>query len=93
MLYLVLLFFLSFRHRLIENYDELFGEQGGETTSSRAGFSKKWGWYSSLYGLAAGDITRFENITKLGMHQCLMMLAFMKDKNELESKQIKSKFK
>jgi hypothetical protein len=27
------------------------------------------------------------------MHECLMMLAFIKDKNELEAKQIKSKFK
>jgi len=27
------------------------------------------------------------------MHQCLMMLAFMKDKNEMEAKQIKKKFK
>ena len=73
--------------------NELFGEQGGETTSARSGFAKKWGWYSSLYGLASGDITRFEDITKLEMHKCLMMLAFMKDKNELESKQIKNKFK
>ena len=35
-------FFLSFRDRIIENYDELFGEQGGETTTGRAGFTKKW---------------------------------------------------
>jgi len=40
-----------------------------------------------------GDITRFEHITELNIHKCLMMLAFMKDKNDLESKQIKSKFK
>jgi len=27
------------------------------------------------------------------MHECFMMLSFMKDKNEVEAKQIKNKFK
>jgi len=39
------------------------------------------------------DITRLENITKLEVHKCFMMLSFVKEKNEIESKQIKSKFK
>jgi len=56
-------------------------------------FGNKWGWYQSIYGLAQGDITRFQNITKLNMHECFMMLSFMKDKNELEAEQIKSKMK
>ena len=86
-------FFLEFRTRIIENYDELFGQQGGRDLDAVSQFSKKWGWYQSLYGLATGDITRFENITKLKMHECFMMLSFMKDKNELEAKQIKKKFK
>ena len=67
----------------------------GEDTSldSVSQFSRKWGWYQSIYGLAKGDITRLEDITKLGMHECFMMLSFMKDKNEMEAKQIKKKFK
>ena len=86
-------FFLEFRTRIIENYDELFGQQGNRDLDAVSQFSKKWGWYQSLYGLATGDITRIENITKLKMHECFMMLSFMKDKNELEAKQIKKKFK
>ena len=40
----------------------------------------------------SGDIGRFEDITKLNAHQCLYALSFMKDKAELEARQIKSKF-
>ena len=53
----------------------------------------KWGWYQSIYGLAQGDIRRFEDITKLKMHECFMMLSFMKDKAEAEAKQLKSRIK
>ena len=56
-------------------------------------FSTKWGWYNSIYGLAQGDITRYEDITKLGVHECFMMLSFMKDKAEVEAKRIKQNFK
>ena len=84
---------MEFRSRIITNYDELFGQGGGTSLDSVSQFSRKWGWYQSIYGLAKGDITRFEDITKLGMHECFMMLSFMKDKNEMEAKQIKKKFK
>ena len=52
----------------------------------------KWGWYQSLFGLSQGDIRRFEDITKLNIHTCLYALSFMKEKAEVESKNIKSKF-
>ena len=51
------------------------------------------GWYQSIYALAQGDVTRFEDITKLTAHTCFMMLSFIKDKNEIEAKQIKKNFK
>jgi len=86
-------FFVEFRTGLIEKYDELFGGGGDKNLDSFSQFSKKWGWYQSIYGLAKGDIRRFEDITKLGVHECFMMLSFMKDKTELEAKQIKKKFK
>ncbi|BCV04548.1 MAG: hypothetical protein CM15mV88_370 [Caudoviricetes sp.] len=85
--------FLSFRNRLVESYDILFGEQQGDTTTANAQFGLKWGWYQSIFALSQGDITRFENITKLGMHESLMMLTFMKEKNELEARQLKRKYK
>tara|TARA_R110000787_G_scaffold119215_1_gene230165 strand:+ start:99 stop:353 length:255 start_codon:yes stop_codon:yes gene_type:complete len=84
---------VEFRTGLIDNYDELFGQSGERSLDAVSQFSRKWGWYQSIYGLAKGDITRFENITKLKMHECFMMLSFMKDKNEVEEKQIKKKFK
>ena len=84
-------FFLQFRDGLIESYAELFGERRDEL-SAASNFGRKWGWYQSLYALAQGDIGRFEDITKLNAHQCLYALSFMKDKAELEARQIKSKF-
>jgi|TARA_R110002096_G_scaffold369290_2_gene562566 hypothetical protein len=84
---------VEFRSGLVENYDELFGQSGDNSLDAVSVFSRKWGWYQSIFGLAQGDITRFENITKLKMHECFMMLSFMKDKNEIEAKQIKKKFK
>ena len=84
-------FFIEFRDRLVNNYESLFTGGNQETTSARSGFGQRWGWYQSVYGLANGDITKFENITKLKMHECLLMLTFMKEKNEVEIQQIKSK--
>ena len=84
---------MEFRTGLVEKYDELFGGNSERNLDSVSQFSKKWGWYQSIYGLALGDIRRFEDITKLGVHECFMMLSFMKDKNDLEAKQIKNKFK
>ena len=86
-------FFVEFRSGIVNNYDELFGAGGDKSLDAVSVFNKKWGWYQSIYALAQGDIGRFENITKLGMHECFMMLSFMKEKNEVEAKQIKNKFK
>ena len=92
MLYLVPYFFLQFRDGLVESYAELFGERSGNELSSVSNFGRKWGWYQSLFGLSQGDIRRFEDITKLNVHTCLYALSFMKEKAEVESKNIKSKF-
>lgn len=40
-----------------------------------------------------GDLRRFENITKLKAHECLLMLEYMKEKNELEASKIKRNLK
>ena len=85
--------FLPFRNRLVSSYDELFGAGGGQDYSPAGQFGAKWGWYSSIYALAQGNIRRFEHITKLNVHQCLNFLAFMKDKAEAESKQLKTKLR
>ena len=87
-------FFLSFRERLVNNYESLFGEGSKENTfSARSGFNTKWGWYQAIFSLAKGDLRRFENITQLKAHECLMMLEYMKEKNEIEANEIKKKYK
>jgi hypothetical protein len=84
---------VEFRDRLVTSYDELFGQGGSTSLDAVSQFTTKWGWYNSIYGLAQGDITRYENITKLNVHECFMMLSFMKDKAEVEAKRIKQNFK
>lgn len=82
---------MDFKQRVAENYPELFGTgsgQGDDYTAAST-FGKKWGWYQSIYGIAKGDVTKFENITKLNVHECLVYLAFEKEKIELERQQIK----
>ena len=36
-----------------------------------------------------GDVTKYDDITKLNFHTCLLHLAFEKEKIELEKQQIK----
>jgi hypothetical protein len=83
-------FFLQFRQRIIESYDSLFGEGHGGTEYSAVGiFNSRYGWYSSLYALSQGDITRFDSITRLPINQCLTYLTFEKEKNKIEADLIK----
>ena len=84
-------FFLSFRDRLVEGYDSLFGAEQGNTLTGVSQFGKKWGWYQSIFALSQGDIRRLEHITELNVHKCLTMLTFMKEKSELEANQIKNR--
>lgn len=72
----------------MQSYDGLFTQSAGLTAESN--FGQKWGWYQSIYALANGDITRFEDITQLELHECLYALEFKKEKNELEAKRIKN---
>ena len=61
--------------------------------SAKAGFNAKWGWWTRKLTLAKGNIRRFKHITKLKAHECLMMLEYIKEKNELEANEIKKKYK
>jgi hypothetical protein len=71
-------------------YPELY--QGtGETRQEVAEFGIKWGWYQSIYGLAKGDIFKFESVTKLKLHKALLFLSFEASKNKLEANLIKRK--
>ena len=82
---------MEFKDRIIGNYPELFdkGDGGGIDHSAEGNFVAKWGWFQSLYALSDGNVERIENITELLAHRCFMMLAFKKDKNELENQRLK----
>ena len=87
-----LVFFLEFKERIIESYPELFGNTGGNSyATAETGFNEKWSWYQSIYGLAQGDVRRFDEITKLKLHSCLQYLAFEKDKADLQQQMFKKK--
>ena len=79
---------------MLDRYDDLFGQgqTEGSTTSAQSGFANKWGWYQSLFALSQGDITRIEEVTKLNVNFCFTMLAFIKEKESIEGKEIKNKF-
>lgn len=89
-------FFLRFRERVIDSFPSLFGEsdeEGGEQLTATGGFGAKWGWYQSIYGLAKGDITKFDEVTKEPVFKCLTYLTFEKEKNELETRMIQKSMK
>jgi hypothetical protein len=83
-------FFLQFKQGVIREYPELFEEGSTQSNeySSFANFGNKWGWYQSIYGLAKGDVTKFDDVTRLNVHTCLLYLAFEKEKVELEKLQL-----
>ena len=90
---------MEFRKRVIAGYPELFGEgdedeQGiANDFSETTQFAKRWGWYQSIYGLAQGDVTRFDEVTELRLTKCLTYLVFEKQKNEIERRQFERSIK
>mgnify|MGYP003123086546 CR=1 FL=1 len=86
-------FFVEFRSGLVKSYEEIFGKGTGGGLDRASQLSAKWGWYQSVYELAGGDVTRFEDITQLGIHKCFTMLAYKKERAEVEAIQIKKSFK
>ena len=83
-------FFLSFKQRINKTFPVLFpegGEGGNEQDYSTEGqFAAKYGWLQSIYTLCKGDVTKFDQITKLAIHKALMWLEFEVEKIQLENK-------
>ena len=87
-------FFVQFSNRLIENYGGLFGNTADGQLDAGTNFSRKYGWYQSIFtALAQNDIRRLEDITKLNVHKCLYTLEYLKEKAEMEANRIKKNFK
>ena len=85
---------MEFRKRIISSYDGLFGERNEDEQESISDFSettqfaKRWGWYQSIYAIAKGDITKFDEVTRMGLLKCLTYLTFEKQKIEIEQRQL-----
>ena len=86
-------FFLQFKQRIVDNYPELFSETSQQDYSRAASFGKKWGWYQSIYAISQGSLKDFEEVEKTNVHKCLMYLAFVKEKSDIEQERIKSKMR
>ena len=87
-------FFYAFTERLVSRYNDLFSEDSGEAEdkySSTGNFYSKWGGYISIAVLAGNDLTKFDTVTRLNIHECLTYLAYKKDVNAMELEQIKSR--
>ena len=84
-------FFLSFSEKIRSLYDGLYTQTvtGGRGSQLRESFGKKWGDYQAIHALAQGDVTRIGEVTKIGIHQCMMWLEYEKEKNDLENKLLK----
>ena len=85
---------MEFRKRIIASYDGLFGERDEDEQepvsdfSETTQFAKRWGWYQSIYAIAKGDITKFDEVTRMGLLKCLTYLTFEKQKIEIEQRQL-----
>ena len=86
-------FFLSYRKRVTSGFPALFTvDNDGESDYSReAQFSKKYGWFNSLYALSKGSVTKFKAVTEVNHLEALMYLEFEKEKAEIERLQYRKK--
>jgi hypothetical protein len=90
---------LEFRKRVTAGYPELFGERDEEESetyndfSETTQFAKRWGWYQSIYAIAQGDITRFDEVTNYKLTKCLTYLVFEKQKTDIERRQFERNLK
>ena len=77
-------FFSQFVNRLVQFYPEIY-DGGGAESQFQINFAKKWKSYSSIYELAKGDITKFDEVIDLPLEKCLLYLCYAADKNSLEA--------
>ena len=82
---------MQFKTRITETYNELFENSGHSGHSTKLeGFARKCGWYQSIYGLTKGEVNKIDTVTSTKLHTCLTMLAFEKDKMEVEQQLMKN---
>ena len=92
-----LFFFLhSYLQGLTPRYPELFEADGGDSGQHQQNFGRKWKGYTTIVLLANEDITKFNEVLKKPLEECLLYLSYKQDKAQLEQllhKQMISKYK
>ena len=78
-----LVFFLSFRERVVADFAIVFdgAAEGNESAIASESFAEKWGWFGVMYRLTNGEIVNLERITNLSLLECLTWLSYETDLN------------
>ena len=87
---------MEFRKGVVGSYTQLFGDTDEETEQEQQNdfseenqFAKQWGWYQSIYAVAKGDVTKFDEVLRMELFTVLNFLTFEKQKNRIEINQLK----
>ena len=76
-------FFFDYRQRIIDAYTPIFE---AESTDGKQKFqtstSINWGWYEALFTLSGGDITKFEEVSRINVDTALTFILYLKDKSK-----------
>jgi hypothetical protein len=82
---------LAFSEKIRSLYDGLYTPttSGAKGEQLRTSFGKKWGTYQAIHALAQGDVEKIGEVTRIGVHQCMMWLEYEKEKNDLENRIMK----
>lgn len=65
------------------------GESGGRRSygdvnaGGKEDINKKWAWFSLIYSLCKGDITKADEVINKTYIECLTWLSYEKDKNDI----------
>lgn len=83
---------MEFAQRTREKYSPIFDNgDGGDGYAEEKKLQENWGWYTTFYALAKGDVRNFEAVGKLRISQAFTFLVFEKQRTEVERMVLKKK--
>ena len=74
---------MEFRKRTIDRFAIVFDAENESNDNAIASndFAEKWGWFGVMHRLCNQDISKLENITNLGLNECLTWLSYETELN------------
>ena len=84
---------MQYRKRVTKGFPALFEEviEGQQGYSREDQFASKYGWFNSLFALSGGDITKYNEVTKINHLTGLLFLEYNKEKAEIEAAQYRKR--